>query len=49
MATLAAYEISWARGQIGAMAAGLCHSHSNVGSKLLLRPTPQLAAMPDPT
>ena len=39
---------SQARGQIGATAAGLHHSHSNVGSEPRLRPTPQLAAMPDP-
>ena len=33
MATLVAYEGSWARGQIGAVAAGLHHSHSNAGSE----------------
>ena len=37
-----------ARGQIGAVAAGLYHSHSNARSKLCLRPRPQLRAMPDP-
>jgi len=42
-----AYGGSQARG-IGAMAAGLHHSHSNTGSKLCLRPTPQLTAPPDP-
>ena len=31
-----AYGISQARGQIGATAVGLCHSHSNVGSELCL-------------
>ena len=31
---------SQVRGQIGAAATGLCHSHGNVGSKLHLRPTP---------
>ena len=41
------YEGSQARGQIGAAAAGLCHSHSNRGSKLHLQPAPQLTAMPD--
>ena len=41
------YGGSQARGQIGATAAGLCHSHSDAGSKLCLRPTPQLTAMPD--
>ena len=42
---------SWhmeARGLIGATAAGLRHSHSNVGSKRHLRPTPQFTAMLDP-
>ena len=36
-----AYGGSQARGPIGAIAAGLHHSHSNVGSKVHLRPTPQ--------
>ena len=40
----AAYGSSQARGQMGATAPCLHHSHSNVGSKLCLRPTPQLAA-----
>ena len=40
-ATLAAYG---ARGQIRATAASLHHSHSNSGSELHLRPTPQLTA-----
>ena len=31
---------SQARGLIGAVAAGLCHSHSNAGSQLRLQPTP---------
>ena len=39
---------SQARGRIGAVAAGLCQSHSNVGSKPCLQPTPQLTAIPDP-
>ena len=39
---------SQARGPIGAVAAGLHHSHSNTGSEPCLRPTPQLVAMPDP-
>ena len=43
----AAYGSSQARGRIGATAAGLYHSHSNVGSEPCL-PTPQLTAMPDP-
>ena len=43
-----AYRVSQARGQIGATAASLYHSHSNVGSKPCLQPTPQLMAMPDP-
>ena len=43
-----AYGGSRARGLIGAVAAGLHHSHSHVGSEPHLRPTPQLQAMPDP-
>ena len=43
-----AYGGSHARGQIGAVASGLHHSHSNSGSGLPLQPTPQLTAMPDP-
>ena len=46
--TPAAYESSPARGPIRAIAAGLHHSHSNVGSKPSLRPTPQLTTTPDP-
>ena len=42
-----AHESSQARGQIGAVAAGLHHSHSNLGSKPHLRTTPQLTATPD--
>ena len=44
----AAYRGSQARGRIGAVASGLHHSHSNMGSKLCLQPTPQLTAMLDP-
>ena len=44
----AAFGDSQARGLIGAVAAGLHHSHSNAGSKPHLRPTPQLTAKPDP-
>ena len=40
-ATLVAYRGSQVRGQIWAVAAGLCHRHSNVGSELHLRPTLQ--------
>ena len=36
------------RGPTGVVAFSLCHSHGNSGSKLCLRPTPQLTAMPDP-
>ena len=43
-----AYGSSQARGQIRAIAAGLHHSHGNVGSEPCLQPTPQLMAMPDP-
>ena len=47
-AAAVAYRGSQARGLIGAVAARLHHSHSNVGSELHLRPTPQLTAMQDP-
>ena len=43
-----AYGGSQARGRIRAVAARLCQSHSNSGAELLLRPTPQLTARPDP-
>ena len=43
-----AYGGSRARGQTGVIAASLHHSHSHTGSKLHLRPTPQLMATPDP-
>ena len=46
-AELAAYGGSQARGQIGAIAAGLHHSHSNTRSKPRLRAAPQCTAMPD--
>ena len=46
-ATPTAYGNSQARGLIGATAAGLHHSHSNVGSKPHLQPTPQLPVMLD--
>ena len=44
----AAYEGSQARGLIRAVAVSLHHSHSDSGSELCLRPTPQLTATPDP-
>ena len=47
-AALAAYGSSQDRGQIGATAAGLHHSHSHAGSEQHLWPTPQLMATPDP-
>ncbi|RKM63539.1 hypothetical protein C0984_19550, partial [Clostridioides difficile] len=47
-ATPVAYGGSQARGLIGAIAAGLHHSHSNTGSEPHLQPTPQLTATPDP-
>ena len=47
-AATAAYGSSQARGGIGAVAAGLRQSHSNMGSKPRLQPTPQLTAMWDP-
>ena len=43
-----AYGGSQARGLIGAVATGLCQSHSNAGSEPSLRPTPQLTATLDP-
>ena len=44
-----AYGGSQARGLIGAIAAGLHHSHSNTRPDPSLQPTPQkLTAMPDP-
>ena len=43
-----AYGGSQARGPVRAIAAGLCQSHSNMGSEPHLKPTPQLTAMPDP-
>ena len=42
-----AYGGFQARGRNQAVAAGLHHSHSNLGSELGLQPTPQLTAMPD--
>ena len=47
-ATPVAYGGSQARSLVGAIAASLRHSHSNVRSEQCLRPTPQLTAMPDP-
>ena len=47
-ATTAAYRGSQARGQIGAVAAGLRHSHSRAGSEPCLQPAPQLTATLDP-
>ena len=43
-----AYVGSQDRGQIGATAAGLCHSQCNAGSEPCLRPTLHLMATPDP-
>ena len=42
-----AYGGFQARGRIGAVAADLCHSHSNPRSELRLQPTPQLTATSD--
>ena len=47
-AVRAAYGSSQARGQIGAAAASLHHSHSNARSEPHLSSTTQLTAMPDP-
>ena len=44
-AALVAYGGSQARGQIGAVADGLRHSHSNMGSEPHLRPIPQVATL----
>ena len=41
-------EVPRLRGPIGAIAAGLYQSHSNVGSEPHPQPTPQLTATPDP-
>ena len=46
--TTAAHGGSQARGRIGAVAAGQCHSHSNTRFKPPLKPTPQLTATLDP-
>ena len=43
-----AYGSSQARGLIGAIAAGLHHSHSDTRSEPHLQSTPQLTAMLDP-
>ena len=43
-----AYGGSQARGQIGATASGLRHSHSNIRPEPHLQPTSQLMATPDP-
>ena len=42
----ATYGSSQARRPIGAVAAGLSHSHGNARSEPCLRPTPQLTALP---
>ena len=47
-ATLAAYGGSQARGPVGTVAASLGQGHSNEGSELRLRGTPQLMATPHP-
>ena len=44
----AAHGDSQARGLMGAIAAGLGHSHSNDRSEPHLQATPQLTSMPDP-
>ena len=43
-----AYGGSQARGRTGAIAASLCQSHSDAGSKPHLQPPPQLTATPCP-
>ena len=44
----AAYGGSQSRGLIGAVSAGLYHSHSNAGSERRLQLKPRLTATPDP-
>ena len=46
--TPTAYGNSHARGQIGAIAAGLHHDYSNVGSEAGVQPIPQVMTMQDP-
>ena len=48
-ATPTTYGSSQARGQIGDVAAGLCHSHSNARSKPCLRPQLMATLDPQPT
>ena len=48
MAVPVVYGGFQARGPIGAVAAGLHHSHSHAGSEACLQATPQLMATPDP-
>ena len=48
MAAPTAYGSSQAKSWIGAVAAGLYHSHRNIGSTPHLQPTLQLTATPDP-
>ena len=43
-----AYGGPQARSLIGAVAASLCHSHSNARSELRLQTIPELTAMLDP-
>ena len=43
-----AYEVSQATGRVGAVAAGLCHSHSKARSEPCLQPIAELTAMSDP-
>ena len=43
-----AYVSCQVRGQIGAIVASLCHSHSNSRPEPHLQPTPQLTATLDP-
>ena len=47
-AALTAYGGSQAMGRMGAVAASLRHSHSNMRTEPRLQPAPQLTAMPDP-
>ena len=47
-ATPVVYGLSQARGQFGVAAAGLCHSHSKVRSKVNLQLMLHLVAKPDP-
>ena len=47
IATVVAYESSWAGGQVGAAVTELRHKHGNARSKQHLQPTLQLMTTPN--